>query len=284
MTSSTKSETIPSGSDSHQEGGNSWMDEEIRQLDEEFSRYMHARQSLHHLSDRTLRRYLPERLRRKRAYNRIEREFSHRVMAAYYTYQKQSLLCAKAGADFAAALMAVSATECLLLLAFLELKGKVMQTAEYKRIIRRGVLQKRKKGAKTPKKAQKTSFQQFMASLQIAEQYKIAFELDLVRDQDTDGVVGKVLRSYKSKGALGLLHFVKNSRNQLHTGKLVSSIDSYALVFDVMYSSERIAQYHADFALCAYHMMGTVNSNLDRIRTELAAVEERIQHGDEAEE
>jgi hypothetical protein len=274
-TSPTKSETtIPSGSDSYRESRDSWMDEEIRQLDEEFSRYMYARQNLHHLSDRTVRRYLPERLRRKRAYNRVEREFSHRMMAAHYTYQREGLLCAKAGADFAAALMAVSATECLLLLAFLELKKIVLQTPEYKRIARKAVLQKRKKGDKAQKRVQKSSFQQFMASLQIAEQYKIAFELDLVRDQDVGGVVSKVLRSYKSKGALGLLHFVRNSRNQLHTGKLISSIDSYALIFDVMYSSERMAQYHADFALCVYHMMGVVNANLDRIRTELAGLGE----------
>lgn len=254
----------------------SWMDDEIQELEEEFSHYMHARQKLDHLSQRTLRRYLPLPFGRKRAYNKVEREFSHRMMAAHYTYQRQGLLSAKVGADFAAALMAVSATECLLLAAFLELRPLVMQTPEYKRIIRKKVKQSKKKGESTTRRP---SFQQFMSSLQIAEQYKIALQLDLVRDEDVEGRVSEVLESYKLRGAAGLLRFVKDSRNQLHTGRLVASIDSYALTFDVLYSREAIALFHMNFALCAYQMMGAVKNNLDKIKIELAVAEVEIGDG-----
>lgn len=255
----------------------SWMDDEIQGLDEEFSRYMHARQMLSHLSQRTLRRYLPLPFGRKIAYSKVEREFSHRMMAAHFTYQRQGLLSAKVGADFAAALMAVSATECLLLIAFLELKPLVMKTAEYKRIVRNKAKLNKKKGKNL---IRRLSFQSFMASLHLAEQYKIALQLNLVRDEDVEGRVSEVLKGYKLGGASGLLRFVKDSRNQLHTGKLVSSIDSYAVTSDDLYSKEAIAFFHMNFALCAYQMMGVVKNNLDRIKAELALAEGRIQDGD----
>lgn len=260
----------------------SWIDDEIRKLDEGFSRYMYARQTLHHLSERTLRRYRPAHLHGKRARNKVEREFSHRMVAAHFTYQRQSLLCAKAGAHFAAALMAVSATECLLLATFLELKSLVIQTPEYKRIIRKK--QRKKKNESTEKQPRKPSFQQFMSSLQIAEQYKIAFQLGLIRDEDIESRVSEVLESYRLQGAFGLLHFVRNSRNQLHTGKFVASIDSYALALDVMYSPEGMALFQMNFGLCAYQMMDAVKKNLDRIQAELAITEGGTQDGDEAED
>lgn len=262
----------------------SWIDEEIQQLNQDFSRYMHSRQTLYPFSERTLRRYRPDHLRGKRAHNKGEREFSHRMFAAYYIYQKQSLLSTKIGADFASALMAVSATECLLLGAFLELKPLVVQTAEYRRIIRRLTKLKKKRSEVPQKQAHKPGFQQFMSSLQIAEQYKIAAPLGLIRDEDIDGYVAEVLRLYKFKGATGLLQFVKNSRNQLHTGRFVASVDSCALTFDVMYSPERMALFHMHFALCAYLMMGAIKDNLDRMQIELAIAEGRIRDGDEAEE
>jgi hypothetical protein len=258
----------------------SWMDDEIQALEEGFSHYMHVRQTLNHLSQRTLRRYLPLPFGRKNAYNKVEREFSHRMTAAHYTYHRQSLLSAKVGADFAAALMAVSATECLLLASFLELRPLVMLTPEYKRITRKKV----KQDKKGESKKRWLSFQQFMSSLQIAEQYKIALQLDLVRDEDTEGRVSEVLESYKLRGAAGLLRFVKDSRNQLHTGKLVASIDSYSLTFDVLYSKEAMALFHMNFALCAYQMMGAVKNNVDKIKAELALAEGRIKDGDEAED
>jgi len=262
----------------------SWIDEEIQQLDEEFSRYMHSRQTLSQFSERTLRRYRPERLRGKRAHTKGERDFSHRMLAAYFIYQRQSLLSAKIGADFASALLAVSATECLLLGAFLELKPLVMKTAEYKRIIRRLTKLKKKRSEVPQKQTHKPVFQQFMSSLLITEQYKIAVQLGLIRDEDIDGYVAEVLGLYKLKGATGLLHFVKNSRNQLHTGKFVASVDSYALTFDVMYSPEKMALFHMHFALCAYRMMGAIKDNLDRMQAELARVEGRTRDGDKTED
>jgi hypothetical protein len=104
-----------------------WMDDELRDLDEQYRRYMDARQKLSRFSNRTLKRYRPAHLR-KAKFNKAEDEFLHRLVAAHYTYQSQFILCSKGNAHFAAALMGVSATECLLLAAFLQLKEQVSAT------------------------------------------------------------------------------------------------------------------------------------------------------------
>jgi hypothetical protein len=245
-----------------------WMDDELRYLDEEYNRYMAARQNLSRFSDRTLKRYRPAHLKKIR-FNRAEDEFMHRLVAAQHTYLTQSILCSKGDAHFAAALMAVSATECLLLVAFVQLKGQVKTTKSYKKILRRIESQRKKnETAKVPQKSKRVQFLKIVSSLRVVEQYEIASQLGLVRDEDVIDVISDVLLHYHQKGASGLFGFVRSARNQLHAGGLVGALDSYALSLDVMYSPDKMVLFHNDFALCSFAMMNAVKGNLDRIKAE----------------
>lgn len=245
-----------------------WMDDELRYLDEEYTRYMAARQNLSHLSTRTLKKYRPAHLRKIR-FNKAEDDFLHRLVAAQHTYLCQSILCSKGDAHFAAALMAVSATECLLLVAFLQLKAQVKATKGFKKILRKIQNQRKKnKAVQVSSKNKRVQFLTIMSTLRVVEQYEIASQLGLVRDEDVVDVIADVLLHYNQKGASGLLGFVRLARNQLHAGGLVGSLDSYALSLDVMYSPEKMELFHSDFALCSFAMMNAVKHNLDRIRAE----------------
>jgi hypothetical protein len=245
-----------------------WMDDELRDLNEQYRQYMAARQNLSRFSDRTLKRYRPAHLRKIR-FNKAEDEFMHRLVAAHYTYQSQFILCSKGNAHFAAALMGVSATECLLLVAFLQLKARVKATQGYRKILQKREKQRKKSSpVKAPRKRKIVQFLTIMSSLRVVEQYEIVGQLGLVRDEDLSDEVADALNRYHEKGASGLLRFVRSGRNQLHAGDLVGSLDRYALWLDVMYSPEKMALFHADFALCTFAMMSIVNRNLDRIKEE----------------
>lgn len=224
-----------------------------------FREYMTGRQILRTLSDRTIRRYRGSKPSEPRMTNE-EKDLSHALIAALYTYQQDAVACAQSGADLASALMASAACEGLAIFWLLQRKKEVKETAKFKKLWRDRRKPKRSTEANRKQVTNsKITFGRFLIELRLDDLYALARAAGLYDERSLPARVSEVLSSRGYPGQL--TEFVKRGRNCIHTKNTLAANDRYARVLDVFYSPEGMKSYHADFALCAWELHGRLSQD-----------------------
>jgi hypothetical protein len=226
------------------------LDELRSQANSQFLEYMYARQILSTLSKSTIRRHsrgLPKQPRMTQE----EKDLSHGLVAAIYTYGQDAVACSQSGADFASGLMASAACEALAILRLLQCKKEVKKTKRFQKLWRRRVRMN------TMKPSPIMTFSKFLVELRVDDLYSLARDVGLYDERDIPQEVSKALASRGYKGRL--TEFVKQARNCIHPKRTLDANDKYAKILDVFYSPNDMKRFHIDFALCAWELHGRLS-------------------------
>jgi hypothetical protein len=209
-----------------------------------FLEYMHARQILSTLSESTIRRHsrgLPKQPRMTRE----EKDLSHGLVAALYTYEQDAVACSQSGADFASGMMASAACEVLAIFRLLQKKKEVKKSKRFLKLWRTTA---DKNGPRT------ITFAKFLMQLRVGDLYGLARDVGIYDEQNIPQVVSEVLANRGYKGRL--TEFIKQARNCIHPKQTLDANDKYAKILDVFYAPQEMKRFHIDFALCVWELHG----------------------------
>jgi len=242
---------------------NSTLDVPLRQedfvelmkgVDSRFQAYMHARQILSTLPDRTIRRYRRKAPKQPRM-TREENDLLHGMVAALFAYQQDAVACAQSGADFASGLMASATCEVLAIFGLLLRKQEVRNSKRFKILWRTALERKKKSGSRI-------TFGKFLLELRMDDLFRMAREVGLYDEFDLSDEVSEALEARGYRGRLS--EFVRRARNCIHPRWNLEANDKYAKLLDVFYSPSQMKGFHVDFALCAWDLHDRLNRGLRR--------------------
>lgn len=231
------------------------FDQMISTVDSQFREYMHAHQVLSTLPESVLRKY-KRKLQNRPRMTREEKELSHSLIAALFTYQQDAVACAKSGADFASGLMAFATCEVTAIFQLLWEKKKVRQTRFFKKLWRAAVRRKKQT-------ASTITYGKFLFELRTEDLFRLARDAEIYDERCLPSQVAEALQMRGFQGKL--TEFVRKSRNCVHPRRNLEANDRYAKLLDVFYSPEMMKSFHIDFALCAWELHGRLNRTLEPI-------------------
>lgn len=221
-------------------------------LDTQYREYMHAAQVSSTLSPKVLRRYQPIREYSKLRLFKVEKEVLHKLVAVSYLYQSQAIGCALGEAHFAAGIMVTSAIECMMIVIFIQLKSATKRTKTFKEQLQKRAIRTSARKARSPQ----SNFIETLLSMRLPDTFKIAQELKLFSDTQCSAAVTTVLKHRGFNQSGGLISFILQARNSIHTKQAHLTIDKYSKWLDVYYHPNLMFSYHADFTLCAWDLHG----------------------------